>query len=185
MTSTTLPATRRAATGRRTDRDRDGAPSNPTGARRNPPDPGPSMPAGSQQAPGLAPVEARGIIDERSMSSGRPRSFMIALRMRRTGVSAPRPRISPLRHEVEQAGIDPHRHRRRMRRARENIHDVADAVRARIGQVEAAPIRPVQMGQMNQRGDDEIDRHQIDAGRPRSRSSAPRAAAACASSGSA
>ena len=65
----------------------------------------------------------------------------------------------------------------RVRRSREDGEDVADAMRIGIGQVEAAPILPVDMGEMVERRDDEVDRNQIDAPALECRCSAAKAAA--------
>ena len=66
------------------------------------------------------------------------------------------------RNEIEKRGVDADRHVRRMGRAREDVENVADAARVRIGQVEAAAVLPLEMGQMVERARDEIDRNQID-----------------------
>ena len=54
------------------------------------------------------------------MSSGRPSSFIVILRMRRNGVSAIRPRVKRGRREAEQRGVDLHREGGRMGRVRED-----------------------------------------------------------------
>jgi hypothetical protein len=74
------------------------------------------------------------------MSSGRPRSFITALRMRRTGASAIRPFLT-LGDEAEQRGVDEQVHLRRMRGLAEDVEHVADAVAGRVDQVEALAVQ--------------------------------------------
>ena len=66
------------------------------------------------------------------------------------------------RREAEESGVDSHCEGRSVSSARERVQHVADAQRIRVGQVEGAAVEPVEMGEMIDRGDDEVDRHDID-----------------------
>ena len=67
-----------------------------------------------------------------------------------------------VRNEIEQRSVDANCHARRVRGAGENIENVADATRVRIGKVKAATVLPLQVGEMVEGARDEIDRNQID-----------------------
>ena len=84
----------------------------------------------------------------------------MTLRIRRVGVSAISACVTPRGTRLRSAASGGWSFRG-VRRAREDAQDLAHAQRVRIGQVKAVAVLPVQMGEMLERGDDEIDRDQI------------------------
>ena len=72
--------------------------------------------------------------------------------------------LHALRDEAEQRGVDEQVHLRRMRRLADDVEDVADAVAERVDEMEAPLVEVgLEVADVVERGDDEIDRDDVDA----------------------
>ena len=98
-----------------------------------------------------------------NMSCGMPRSDSTALDHRAAPARATPAEEIGAGMKLNISRIEPHRHLRRVGGPGEDVEDLADALRLRIGQVEAPAVEALLVGDVVHRVDDEVDRHDVDA----------------------
>ena len=110
----------------------------------------------------LAAVEACRIIDEHENVVGKTQLLHHHLAHAAEGRQRHQAACQRGRREAEQAGVDLDREGRRMGGARQRVQHVTDPQRIGVRQVEGAAVEAIEMGEMIHRGDDEVDRHDVD-----------------------